>query len=129
MHRVAAPIALCLVLSVIAASLVACESLDTTGSGDSYSYVMGDLIATEEGTLPGAMEAARTVLESSGYRVTSFTRDEVKGAITGETSQGRSAQLQFEQMGLETVRIQLRIGVIGDRAESRKILDAIRLRL
>lgn len=111
---------------------VGCETIDTvssSGAGDSYSYVMGDMSATETGQLTTAMEAARTVLESSSYRVTSFMRDEVKGTIVAETSQGRSAQMEFEQMGLDRVRMKVRIGVIGDRAESRRILDAIRLRL
>lgn len=106
-----------------------CEAFDTSGSGDSYSNVMGDISATEEGQLPAAMEAARTVLESSSYRITKFTRDDVRGAIVAETPQGRSAQMEFEQMGLERVRMKIRVGVIGDTEESRRILDAIRLRL
>jgi hypothetical protein len=106
-----------------------CETLDTSGSGDSYSYVMGDMSATEDGTLPTAMEAARTVLESSGYRVSIFTRDDVRGSIVAEKPQGREAQMEFEQMGLERVRMKVRVGVVGDRDESRRILDAIRLRL
>ncbi len=106
-----------------------CETFDTSGSGDSYSYVMGEMSATESGRLPAAMEAARTVLESSGYRVGTFTRDEVNGKIDAETAQGRTARIEAEQVGLERVRIRVRVGAIGDRAESRRILDAIRLRL
>jgi hypothetical protein len=109
-----------------------CETIDTvssSGAGDSYSYVMGDMSATEVGQFTTAMEAARTVLESSSYRVTSFVRDEIRGTIVAETSQGRSAQMEFEQMGLDRVRMKVRIGIVGDRDESRRILDAIRLRL
>ena len=106
-----------------------CETLDTSGSGDSYSNVMGDVSTVEDGRLPAAMEAARTVLESSGYRVGSFTRDDVRGAIVAANQQGREAQMEFEQVGLERVRMKIRVGIIGDGEESRRILDAIRLRL
>lgn len=118
--------------ALLSTALPGCETIDTvssSGAGDSYSYVMGDMSATEVGQLTTAMEAARTVLESSNYRVTSFVRDEIRGTIVAETSQGRSAQMEFEQMGLDRVRMKVRIGVIGDRDESRRILDAIRLRL
>lgn len=109
-----------------------CETIDTvssSGAGDSYSYIMGDMSATETGQFATAMEAARTVLESSNYRVTSFVREDVRGTFVAETPQGRSAQMEFEQTGLDRVRMKVRIGVIGDRDESRRILDAIRLRL
>lgn len=127
----AAPAAVTGVLVIMGSAVAVggCETLDTSGSGDSYSYVMGDMSATEEGTLPTAMEAARTVLESSGYRVSIFTRDDVRGSIVAEKAQGREAQMEFEQMGLERVRMKIRVGVVGDRDESRRILDAIRLRL
>lgn len=115
--------------AAVGAAVGGCETLDTSGSGDSYSYVMGDMSATEEGTLPSAMEAARTVLESSNYRVSIFTRDNVRGSIVAEKAQGREAQMEFEQMGLERVRMKIRVGVVGDRDESRRILDAIRIRL
>lgn len=118
--------------ALLSTASMSCETMDTvssSGAGDSYSYVMGDMSATEVGQFTTAMEAARTVLESSSYRVTSFVRDEIRGTIVAETSQGRSAQMEFEQMGLDRVRMKVRIGIVGDRDESRRILDAIRLRL
>lgn len=109
-----------------------CETINTvtsSGEGDSYAYVMGEMSATETAQLATAMEAARTVLESSGYRVTGFTRDEVRGKIDSATAAGRTARIDFEQVGLDKVRMAIRVGTIGDRAESKRILDAIRLRL
>lgn len=109
-----------------------CETINTvasSGEGDSYAYVMGEMSATEVAQLATAMEAARTVLESGGYRVTGFTRDEVRGKIDSATAGGRTARIDFEQVSLDKVRMEIRVGTIGDRAESRRILDAIRLRL
>ncbi|MCW5768772.1 MAG: DUF3568 family protein [Phycisphaeraceae bacterium] len=131
-HTPSRPFLFALFAAAALLSAAGCETIDTvssSGAGDSYSYVMGDMSATEIGQLATAMEAARTVLESSNYRVTSFMRDEVKGTLVAETSQGRAAQMEFEQMGLDRVRMKVRVGVIGDRDESRRILDAIRLRL
>lgn len=116
-------------LAAAVGALGGCSTLDTSGSGDSYSYIMGSMSTTETARLPAAFEAARTVLESSGYRVTSMTRDDIKGNLLGEKPQGRQCVIDVEQLGLERVRIEVRVGVIGDRDESRRILDAIRLRL
>lgn len=109
-----------------------CETVgavSSSGSGDSYSYVMGDMYTTEETRLPRAFEAARTVLESSGYRVGSMTRDDEKGQISAQRGEGQTVQVALERRGLDKVRIQVRVGVVGDRAESKRILDEIRLRL
>lgn len=125
--RAAALLALSL---LIAGSLAgACSTLDTSGAGESYAYIMGEMTTTETAYLPAGFEAARTVLEARGYRIKTSDRDDLRGSLLAEGAESSQARIDLEQTGVQRLRISVRIGVVGDREESRRILDGIRSRL
>ncbi|MEA5557681.1 DUF3568 family protein [Nodularia spumigena] len=107
----------------------ACTTLDTGGAGSSYAYIMGEMTTTETAYLPAGFEVARTVLEGRGYRIKTSDRDEIRGTLLAENPEGGQARIDLDQLGIQKLRISIRIGIVGDREESRQILDSIRSRL
>jgi hypothetical protein len=128
-HRSHAATLLALSLLIAGPISGACSTLDTSGAGESYVYIMGEMTTTETAYLPAGFEAARTVLEARGYRIKASDRNDLRGSLLAEGAESSQARIDLEQTGVQRLKISVRIGVVGDREESRRILDSIRSRL
>ncbi|MEM4658467.1 MAG: DUF3568 family protein [Candidatus Methanosuratincola sp.] len=97
------------------------------GAG-TVAYIKGELQATEGVPIDRAWSAARGAVEEMKFVVTSEERDAVKGRINALGVDNRKIQISLNRKSESVTQVNIRVGVFGDEAVSRLILERMRAR-
>ncbi len=98
----------------------------------SYAFVSGEFTATATGTLDAMAERAVDALKVRATEVSSRRRGVPGGSTTrvdvrGKLPDGRDALIRLSPLPEPgQVRVSIRIGPLGDEAESARLLEALR---
>jgi hypothetical protein len=118
-----------LLASAITAALGAGCSLFLNFGGPeagSISYAGGELLSREPHPLPALDGACRNAIQAMGYDRSEATREE-EGRIVWQatTAGGDRVEIRLAPIDEQTTELRIRIGVLGDEARSRLLLEQI----
>lgn len=120
-----------IILAAFATLQSGCLAVAAAGAaGGTVAYLRGDLRATVDATLPQTKEAVVAALEKDLGLIIS-TRD-IKGNSAKYISRNnydKELTIYVERVDEDDTLISIRVGVFGNEARSREVLDAIRARL
>ncbi len=98
----------------------------------SYAFVSGEFTATAAGTLEDLAERATKALQNRATDVVTRRRGQPGGGaarvdIRGRLPDARDASIRLAPIPeSDRIRVSIRIGPLGDEAESARLLEAIR---
>lgn len=98
------------------------------GAG-TVAYVRGDLEATLDAGYERTLRAAKGGLERMQYSVISERSDALAGEFIARTALDKKVQVRVTKQSDTLTVVRIRVGVFGDEAVSRSLLDAIKARL
>jgi hypothetical protein len=98
------------------------------GAG-AYVYVNGEYKATVDTPLDRAWEATRGAVEDLQLKVKTREKDGLIARLTADRADGTNVWISLDVAGEKTTQFVIRVGVAGDEAASRAIMDKIRARL
>jgi hypothetical protein len=118
-----------LAIVVLAVNASGCALLVGAGAGAAgYAYLNGDLEKSYPGTVGRVWPCVKQTIEDMQMPVLSESVDELGGRLESRTADGRRVHIELEAKPAVTV-VRVRVGTIGDRDASHKILDRIDERL
>lgn len=98
------------------------------GAG-TVAYVRGELEASVPRGLPTAMVATRAALEQLKLIKISDKEDALTGVIVARTADDKKIEIKISAVGEGIAKVQIRVGVFGDKIVSTAILDRIKANL
>lgn len=98
-------------------------------AGGTYAYVQGEL----KETLPASLSRVAAATDST---VDQLDLEEVKRRVDGvvghyelKTADDQTVTIELESTRTDTTRVRIRVGIVGDRRLSERILETIRSNL
>lgn len=91
--------------------------------------VAGTINATVNGSPEKVTEAAKDTMEDLKLLSVSATSTKVDGTATGRTAQDAVVSISIQTAGENVSEVDIRVGSLGDKALSMKILDGIKARV
>lgn len=116
---------------ILAAPLPGCVALVAGAAGaaagvGTYAYVSGRLEAHLEHPLDRVWEATQTAVEENlEFSVQRADKDAITARMRAKQADGTEIRIDLERQGENLTRIRIRVGVFGDEAKSRLILEKI----
>lgn len=89
-------------------------------------YVKGELQATVDGTMDRAWTASQAALKELQMPVTTEEKDARNGKLTARGAGDKKVTLRVKKVTGTSTEIGVRVGLWGDEAMSREILDKIK---
>lgn len=122
--RIRSTITLLVVLQTALAT--GCGGLLLSGSDtSSITFQAGELRSDEEIPLVELDLACRDAVEILGYEEIEITREEGRILLTARTARGEPVELQLATKSSRRTELRIRIGVLGNEARSRLVLEQI----
>jgi hypothetical protein len=105
-----------------------CGALLTLGGAETsaIAFTTGELRATEEVPLMEVHEACEVAFETLGYQEITAELDAEKILWQAKTAGGDPVDIHLKAAGPRKTAVRIRIGVVGDEARSRLVLELIR---
>jgi hypothetical protein len=96
------------------------------GAGTSaIAFATGELRSNEPTPLARLDEACATAVDVLGYDEVETTREEDRIRWRARTASGDPVDIRLHAKGPESTHLRIRIGVFGDEAKSRLVLEQI----
>jgi uncharacterized protein YceK len=112
---------LCLITSGCAAIVVGAAA-----GGAAVGYYKGWLVDQIPTTVPKAFEATKAGLKELNLPVYKGRYDQIKGTVDSELADGTNVYVKLRATEGGTTEIKIRVGTIGDKDASHRILKAIK---
>lgn len=122
---------LAIVLAGLLASgcmLLAIGAGAAAGAG-TVAYLQGELKANQDAPLAGVLKAAEAALKDMQFTVTERTEGPARGKLLARGEGDKRVEIALVALTPKATEIRIRVGVFGDEALSRKILEKILKRL
>jgi hypothetical protein len=123
--------ALCLALGLLACTgcqVVLLAGAAAAGAGAAIWHG-GKLVQTVEAPLQVTYEAALDALEEDGLPIIEQRADSVTAHIESEYADDKHVWIDMEAVGDTHTEVKVRVGLVGDKDRSLRILDGIKERL
>lgn len=116
-----------LMLVFLAALLPGCAGLLLIGGSDANAIVFetGELRSNEAVPLAELDLACQKAVEMLGYEDIVMTHEEDSIHLTARTAGGDPVELQLAAMSSSRTELRIRVGVLGNEARSRLVLEQI----
>ncbi|HUT37487.1 MAG TPA: DUF3568 family protein [Planctomycetota bacterium] len=98
------------------------------GAG-AVAYLQGELKANQDAPLAKALKAAEAAVKEMQYSVTERTEGVDRCRILAKGAGDKRIEVNLRKLTPKATEIGIRVGVFGDEALSRQILQAIQKRL
>ena len=122
--RLATPLLLLVVLQSTFA--IACGMLPSSRLSQSkIIFEAGELLSKEETSLADLELACREAVETLGYEEIETTPNKNQIRLTARTVGGEPVELQLSAKGSSRTELRVRVGVLGNEARSRLVLEQI----
>lgn len=117
--------------SLLLVTMSGCAALVVGAAGGAAGavYVMGQLKDRLDATVPQVHQATVAALKDLDLSILEEKGDKLTAHVESEFSDGKHVWIAVEADGEDGARITIRVGMVGDEAKSRAILDAIRRHL
>jgi hypothetical protein len=126
-HRVAA-LCLCLCSAAVTGGCLAVAAGAAAGAG-TYAYVTGELSTVQEVPLDRAWSAAKSTVNDLQFTIKEEAKDALQARLISQQADQTEVKILLDAQGDKVTKIRVRIGVFGDEATSRLILDKIKAKL
>lgn len=103
--------------------------LGAAGGTAGTVYVMGKLKEQVNVPVPKAHQATLAGLKDLGLLIREDRGDKLTAYVKSEFADGTTVWIDIENVSDSGSRIEIRVGLTGDEARSRKILEAIKKHL
>ncbi|TAL01218.1 MAG: DUF3568 family protein [Verrucomicrobia bacterium] len=91
-----------------------------------YAWYSGELKSSEAVSYEKAISATQAAMKSLGYAQTEMDKDALRTKITFRGAGDEKAVVTLNKLSSNVTEIRVRVGVVGDRAKSTGIMDAIK---
>lgn len=91
-----------------------------------YAYSNGELVDTENVSLDRAYVATQTAMKALEFRITDQAKDALNARVNADTSDKTGVRVKLTNKGDTATEFRVRVGVFGDEAKSRLIMDQIK---
>ena len=121
------PLLLALMFCAVSLLLTGCAALlvgAAAGAGG-VAYVQGELKVTESVSLVVAQRAAEKALTDLKLGIQKRQADGLSGVLEARTSGDQKVTVKTKRIADKSTEIGIRVGVLGDEAKSRQILNRI----
>lgn len=98
------------------------------GAVGSVAYVRGELKATVESPLEKTWKATQESMRDLEFVVTLSEKDALEARVEAE-GVAKTIKVVLKELGPKTTDVRIRVGVFGDEAISRRVLDTIKRNL
>jgi hypothetical protein len=98
------------------------------GAG-TVAYVGGELKSTEEVSLDRAWGATQTAMGDLGFAITERRKDVFNAELNARGVEVKKIRIALKKISDNSTEFKIRVGVFGDEAKSRQILETIKKRL
>jgi hypothetical protein len=118
-------------LSALAGAPVGCVALAVGAAAGIgvYAYVDGVLKDTEEAPLASSYDATVEAMKDLEFRIKEQSKDALKARVVAEEADKTEVKVDMEASGEKITNFRIRVGVFGDEAKSRLIMDKIKKHL
>jgi hypothetical protein len=126
-HRLRALAIVCLLLAPLttgcAAALLGAGAAAGAGT---YAYMQGEASETHPGGFDQVWTASLNAMRDMNFEVVDSTRDSLGGEIKARRPvDNDEVTLKVEPVGSDSTRVKVRVGVMGDEDESKRIQQRI----
>lgn len=97
------------------------------GAG-TVAYVGGELKSTEDVSLDRAWQATQEAINDLGFTVTERQKDVFNAQLYAKGVTGKKITIALRKISDKSTGVKIRVGVFGDEAKSREILEGIKKR-
>lgn len=121
------PLLLALMFCAVSLLLTGCAALlvgAAAGAGG-VAYVQGELKVTESVSLAVAQRAAEKALTDLKLGIQKRQADGLSGVLEARTAGDQKVTVKTKRIADKSTEIGIRVGVLGDEAKSRQILNRI----
>ena len=98
------------------------------GAG-TVAYVGGELKSTEKVSLDRAWGATQTAMGDLGFAITDRHKDVFNAELNARGVEVKKIRIALKKISDNSTELKIRVGVFGDEAKSRQILQTIKQRL
>ncbi|HIG72465.1 MAG: DUF3568 family protein [Myxococcales bacterium] len=123
-HLAIKVMAAAIVLAVIGTGCVALQ-LFAGGDDNPITFTDGELQSTESASFENLVVACRAAIEILGYDESDTLREEEHIRWQARTAGGDPVEIQLTTTDQKRIMLRIRIGIIGDEARSRLVLEEI----
>ena len=119
---------LCLIVSILfVVNMSGCVALlaGAAGAGGTTAWLSGKLVHDVNTPFDETVNAARLALKALGLRTTKQIKKDIVAQLISEYTDGKTIWIDIHKTTQFTSRIEVRVGVIGDKEAARKILNKI----
>jgi hypothetical protein len=127
-QRKRALLSLIISLCLLTSGCVAVVAAGAAG-GAGVVYYKGWLTDQVTTDVPRTFEAVRAAFKELNFQVTEASYDSLKGKVDGELSDGTKVYVKLKATEGGTTEIKIRVGTLGDKDASHRILRAIKRQL
>lgn len=105
-----------------------CVAFLAGGAGaGTMAYLRGEMSSAEDVPLVRARAAARTALTGLGYPITSSSEDKgIRATFVARKDAETNVHVTVERITDSATQVKIRVGLLGDQAVSKLILDRMR---
>jgi hypothetical protein len=120
----------CVLVGFLAAGCTAAVLATGAGLGvGTYAWIQGELKRTYPSNFDAVWIAANDALQALEMPAVSQQRDALKGTVMGKRADGSDVRVEIKYLTDKTTEVGVRVGLIGDRAASTRVHEAIQTRL
>ncbi len=88
-----------------------------------YAYVRGELKSTQGASFDRMWNATQAAMKDLGYVASEETKDIFKGQLIARTAENKKISLHLKRLSDNSTEMRIRVGIFGDEALSRLILE------
>ncbi len=113
--------------AVLAIQLSGCAALLLGGAAGAGSvvYVKGQLKEDMNASVPSVYAASISALKELNLPITEDKHDNLSAKVKSRFADGQDVWIDVEYLSVESSKLTIRVGVMGDERKSRQILDAV----
>jgi len=97
--------------------------------GATYGYYKGILVDQLNADVPHSYEAAKKGLQDLKLPILKARYDQIKAGLKSELADGKNVSIKLKATEGGTTEIRIRIGTLGDKDASHRILRAVKSHL
>lgn len=116
-----------IILALFLVNMCGCVALlaGTAGGVGTATWLSGKLIQEVNVPLDKSVKAAESALKSLGLEINKETKTETVAQITSKYNDGRLVWIDIHRVSRSSSRIEVRVGVPGDKDAAANILNKI----
>ncbi len=121
-----------LFLDALAASPPSVDALGRPNEGwgmGTYAYVTGELSSVEQASVDKVWSATQSAVKDLQFTVKEQSKDALQGRLDAEQADKTDITIKVERESETLTKVRIRVGVFGDEATSRIIMDKIKSKM